>query len=110
MRFAIFLREGDRTYDKVNVVPGQFRNRILAVRSFDAKAMMVANQLVDCNEIEPVLEKMLARKHALSPRISMKAGRGGKPAVVATAQHSNKNYRLAAAGMRRICSLQVSRG
>jgi Protein of unknown function (DUF1203) len=60
MRFAIFLREGDRTYDKVNEVPEQLRNRILAVRSFDAKAMMVANQLVDGNEIEPVLEKMLA--------------------------------------------------
>jgi hypothetical protein len=60
MRFAIFLREGDRTYDKVNEVPEQFRNRILAVRSFDANAMMVANQLVGGNEIEPVLEKMLA--------------------------------------------------
>ena len=55
MRFAIFLREGDQTYDKVNEVPEQFRNRILAVRSFDAKAMMVANQLVDGNEIEPVI-------------------------------------------------------
>jgi len=30
------------------------------VRSFDANAMMVANQLVDGNEIEPVLEKLLA--------------------------------------------------
>jgi len=43
MRFAIFVREGDQTYDKVDEVPEQFRNRILAVRSFDAKAMMVAN-------------------------------------------------------------------
>jgi hypothetical protein len=60
MRSAIFLREGDRTYDKVDQVPEQFRNRILAVRSFDAKAMMVANQLVDGSEIEPVLETMLA--------------------------------------------------
>jgi Protein of unknown function (DUF1203) len=60
MRFAIFLREGDQTYDMVNEVPDQFRNRMLAVRSFDSKAMMVANQLVDGNDIEPVLEKMLA--------------------------------------------------
>lgn len=60
MRFAIFLREGDQTYDRVNEVPEQFRNRILAVRSFDKDAMMVANQLIDGNEIEPVLEKMLA--------------------------------------------------
>jgi len=49
-----------RHYDKVNEVPEQFRNRILAVRSFDGNAMMVANQLVDGNEIEPVLEKLLA--------------------------------------------------
>ena len=60
MRFAIFVREGDQTYDKVNKVPDQLRNRMLAVRSFDANAMMVANQLVDGNEIEPVLEKLLA--------------------------------------------------
>jgi hypothetical protein len=60
MRFAIFVREGDQTYDKVNEIPEQLRNRILAVRSFDANAMMVANQLVDGNEIEPILEKMLS--------------------------------------------------
>ena len=60
MRFAIFVREGDQTYDKVNEIPDQLRNRILAVRSFDAKAMMVDNKLVDGNEIEPVLEKLLA--------------------------------------------------
>jgi hypothetical protein len=60
MRFAIFVREGDQTYDKVDEIPEQLRNRILAVRSFDSSAMMVANQLVDGNEIEPVLEKMLA--------------------------------------------------
>ena len=60
MRFAIFVREGDRTYDKVNEIPEQLRNRILAVRSFDTNAMMIDNRLVDGNEIEPVLEKMLA--------------------------------------------------
>jgi len=60
MRFAIFVREGDQTYDKVNEVPEQLRNRILAVRSFDTNAMMVDNRLVDGNEIEPVLAKMLA--------------------------------------------------
>ena len=60
MRFAIFVREGDQTYDKVNEVPEQLRNRTLAVRSFDTNAMMVDNRLVDGNEIEPVIEKLLA--------------------------------------------------
>jgi len=60
MRFAIFVRKGDQTYDKVNEVPEQLRNRILAVRSFDKNGMMVDNRLVDGNEIEPVSEKLLA--------------------------------------------------
>jgi hypothetical protein len=60
MRYAIFIREGDQTYDKVNAIPEQLRTRILAVRSFDNKAMVVENRLVDGNEVEPVLEKMLA--------------------------------------------------
>jgi hypothetical protein len=50
MRFAIFVREGDQTYDKVNEIPEQLRNRILAVRSFDTNAMMVDNRLVDAEE------------------------------------------------------------
>jgi hypothetical protein len=54
MRFAIFAREGDQTYDKVNEVPEQLRKRTLAVRSFDAKGMMVDGQ-----QIEPVIEKLL---------------------------------------------------
>ena len=49
MRFAIFLREGDQTYDKVNEVPEQLRKRLLAVRSFDTNGMMVDNRLVDGN-------------------------------------------------------------
>jgi Protein of unknown function (DUF1203) len=60
MRFAIFVREGDQTYDKVNEVPEQLRERVLAVRSFDTNAMMVDNRLVNGNEIELVLEELLA--------------------------------------------------
>jgi hypothetical protein len=58
MRFAIFVREGDQTYDKVNEVPEQLRKRMLAVRSFDRNGMMVDNRLVDGQELEPVLEKL----------------------------------------------------
>lgn len=59
MRFAIFVREGDQTYDKVNEVPQQLRTRVLAVRSFDGNGMMVNNRLVDGREIEPVIEQLL---------------------------------------------------
>jgi hypothetical protein len=60
MRFAIFVREGDQTYDKVNEIPEQLRTRTLAVRSFDANGMMVENRLVDGKEVEPVIEKLLS--------------------------------------------------
>jgi hypothetical protein len=60
MRFAIFVREGDQTYDKVNEIPAQFLNRKLAVRSFDGNGMMVDNRLVDGQDIEPVIEKLFA--------------------------------------------------
>lgn len=59
MRFAIFVREGDQTYDELNEIPEQLRKRTLAVRSFDANGMMVDNRLVDGQEIEPVIEKLL---------------------------------------------------
>ena len=58
MRFAIFVRKGDQTYDKVNEIPEQLRKRMLAVRSFDASGMMVDHRLVDGQEVEPVIEKL----------------------------------------------------
>jgi hypothetical protein len=63
MRFAIFVREGDQTYDRVNEVPEQLRKRRLAVRSFDSKGMMVDHRLVDGQEVEPVIEGLLAPSH-----------------------------------------------
>jgi hypothetical protein len=60
MRFAIFVREGEQTHDKANEIPEQLGKRTIAVRSFDAEGMMVDNRLVDGQQIEPVLEKLLA--------------------------------------------------
>jgi len=39
MRFAIYVRRGEETYDAVDAVPEQLRTRTLAVRSFDADGM-----------------------------------------------------------------------
>jgi Protein of unknown function (DUF1203) len=64
MRFAIFVREGDETYDRVNEVPEQLRKRTLAVRSFDKNGMMVDNLLVDGRELEPAIEKLLKPTNA----------------------------------------------
>src|SRR3979490_495182 len=45
MRFAIYVRRGEETYDAVDAVPEQLRTRTLAVRPYDADPMMVAWQL-----------------------------------------------------------------
>src|ERR671933_205839 len=36
MRFAIYVRKGEETYDRIGDVPQQLRIRTLAVRAFDA--------------------------------------------------------------------------
>ncbi len=64
MRFAIFVRKGEETYDAVDQVPEQLRTRMLAVRAFDTKAMMVAFELVDGRELEAAIERQLANPAA----------------------------------------------
>src|SRR5262245_28426759 len=64
MRFAIFIRKGDATYDKVGEVPEQLRKRTLAVRAFDGKGMMLGFELADGRELEPAIEKLFAHPHA----------------------------------------------
>jgi hypothetical protein len=64
MRFAIFVRKGEETYDAVDQVPEQLHTRMLAVRAFDAKAMMVAFELVDGRELEAAIERQLANPAA----------------------------------------------
>jgi hypothetical protein len=60
MRFAIFVRKGDRTYDAVNQVPEQLRKRTLAVRGYDTDGMMTGCELVDGRELEAAIGRLLA--------------------------------------------------
>jgi hypothetical protein len=64
MRFAIFVRKGDETYDRIGEVPEQLRKRVLAVRSFDGQGMMQAFELVDGRALEGTIEKMFANPDA----------------------------------------------
>jgi hypothetical protein len=64
MRFAIFVREGDETYDRVDEVPEQLRTRVLAVRAFDEKGMMLAFELVDGRELETSVTKLFRNSDA----------------------------------------------
>ena len=60
MRFAIYVRKGETTYDALNEIPEQLRKRTLAVRAFDRDGMMVERDLVEGNELEGVIERLLA--------------------------------------------------
>ena len=64
MRFAIYVRRGEETYDAVDAVPEQLRTRTLAVRSFDADAMMVGWQLVDGRHLIAGIEQLFADPRA----------------------------------------------
>ena len=60
MRFAVYVRKGEETYDKVDEIPEQLRVRTLAVRGFDGDAMMTGWELVEGRELEPAIERLFA--------------------------------------------------
>jgi Protein of unknown function (DUF1203) len=64
MRFAVYVRKGEAQYDEVDKVPEQLRLRTLAVRSFDADAMMVERELVDGRELEGAIARLFADPRA----------------------------------------------
>src|ERR1700679_3844588 len=60
MRFAIYVRKDERTFDAVDAVPEQLRKRTLAVRGFDVEAMMTGWELTEGAQLEQVIEKLFA--------------------------------------------------
>ena len=64
MRFAIYVRAGETTYDEVDEVPQQLRTRQLAARAFDQDGMMVAFELVEGSKLEGAIERLFAAPNA----------------------------------------------
>ena len=64
MRFAIYVRKGEETFDAVDSIPEQLRRRTLAVRAFDANAMMIAWEVVEGTKLEGVIERLLSDPRA----------------------------------------------
>ena len=60
MRFAIYVRQGEETYDAMDQVPEQLRKRQLAARAFDKDGMMVGWELVEGTKLEDAIERLLA--------------------------------------------------
>jgi uncharacterized protein DUF1203 len=57
---AIYVREGESTYDAVDKVPDQLRRRMLSLRAFDDEGMIVGADLVDGRELEGAVATLLA--------------------------------------------------
>jgi hypothetical protein len=64
MRFAVYIRNGEEQFEATDKVPEQLRLRTLAVRAFDAKAMMVGWELTDGRQVETAIERLLADPRA----------------------------------------------
>ena len=60
MRFAIFVRAGEKTFDAVDTVPDQLRRRTLAVRGFDDDAMMTSWEVIEGVWLEDAIERQFA--------------------------------------------------
>lgn len=61
---AIYVRQGETTYDAVDQVPEQLRLRHLSVRAFDRAGMMVGADVVDGKELEGVVARLLHDERA----------------------------------------------
>ena len=64
MRFAIYVRKGEQTFDAVDTVPEQLRTRTLAVRGFDAGGMMTGWELIDGDKLEDAIGRLFAEPRA----------------------------------------------
>jgi hypothetical protein len=60
---AIFVREGaEQPYDRLNEVPEVMRVRLLSLRGYDARGMMLDADVVEGQDLEPVIERLFANR------------------------------------------------
>lgn len=64
MRFAIYVRKGEETFDAVDTIPDYLRSRTLAARSFDDGGMMLAWELIDGVKLEDAVARQFANPRA----------------------------------------------
>jgi hypothetical protein len=64
MRFAVYVRKDEQTYEAIDQVPEQLRKRQLAARAFDQDGMMIGFELVAGTELESAIDRLLADPRA----------------------------------------------
>ena len=62
--YAIYVREGEQTFDAIDHVPDQLRRRLLAVRAFDEAGMLIGADVAEGAALEPLIEKLFADREA----------------------------------------------
>ena len=58
---AIYVSEGASRFDAIGVVPQALRHRLVALRAFDARGMMVDADIAEGSALEPLIERFLRR-------------------------------------------------
>jgi hypothetical protein len=57
---AIYIREGEQQYDRVDEVPDQLRRRLLSVRGFDEHGMLRDADVAQGTALESVIDRLFA--------------------------------------------------
>jgi hypothetical protein len=61
-RHAIYVGARSRPFDRVGEVPPALARRLLSIRAFDARGLMVACDVVEGKVLAPAIEAMLANE------------------------------------------------
>lgn len=78
--YAIFVREGEQQYVGIDEVPAQFRRRLLSVRGFDKRGMLLDADVAQGTALEALIERLFANEqiaylHVHNARPGCYAGR-----------------------------------
>ena len=57
---AVYVREGEVRYDRIDEVPEMLRLRLLSVRGFDAAGMLTEADVVEGRDLEGLIERLFA--------------------------------------------------
>jgi len=57
---AIYVREGERTFDSIDEVPLQLRKRVLSLRGFDSHGMLRSAELIEGTKVESAIDALFA--------------------------------------------------
>jgi len=60
--YAIYIREDEQQYDRTNEVPEQLRRRLLSVRGFDERGILLDADVTQGTELEPLIDRLFENK------------------------------------------------